>query len=570
MASPIPGLDRRTATRANWLGRYLSVERGFDEEIKKVLAGAAVDTEKRLVSLVGDERIGSKTRRLQLSQARNQLRGTMTGLFGEVTGLIKHFRSHAAGEAAKAAMIDEMPLLRKYFGNKSDADAYQRSMVQSANRNVEATLTRVLGYSKMPLSKRVYKTEALSKGLVDTAINNALSRGDSARDLAKAVAKLIDPNVPGGVSYAAMRLGRTEINNAFHAQSIKDAEDKPWVQSMTWHLSKVHEPQGCLCEVYAQQGKFPLGHVPAKPHPQCRCYVTPDQQDYDSFEQSLLGGQYDSYLDSILDAAGAGGSDMLPPKPASAPKPVERPLHEVTKEKIEKAQSIRAIREALEGYKSTVNWDDFNDHNFAVTSAKEIATTFVNLFEKHPEGLRTLRRVEVWDDIMMDSAYAHVQPYRGGGADMRLNRKFTASYQTMRDSKENGSIKKWTTKGAGKKPWEATITHEYGHVLDWFAGEAAARKKLFNPIKKVYMEESGEPKFMLSKFVRWLSGDRFAYTYNGHGPSRYAVHNPTDKGYNEAEIIAESFTDVTRNGDDAKPVSKAVYKVLMREVKAYK
>jgi len=224
----------------------------------------------------------------------------------------------------------------------------------------------------------------------------------------------------------------------------------------------------------------------------------------------------------------------------------------------------------LENYKSTVNWDDFTDDNFQLKCAQEIGHTFIDLFENHPEGLRTLQRVEVWNDILMDSAYAHVQPYRGGGADMRLNARFTRDYQTMKDSKMNGQIKKWTTKGAGEKPWEATITHEYGHVLDWFAGEADARKKLFNPIKKVYMEESGEPKFMLSKFVRWLSGDRFAYTYNGAGPSRYAVNKPTDKGYNEAEIIAESFTDVVRNGSDAKPVSRAVYDVLMREVKKHK
>ena len=303
---PLPGLERKSTTRANWLGRYLAVEHKFDDEIKKALNSAAIDTEKRIVATVGDESVGVKTRRLQMSLARTQVRSTMTGLFGDIAGKIRSFRGVAAQAAVDAALFDELPLLSRFFKSPSQREEYQNVLRQSANRNVEATITRVVGISKMPLSKRVYRTEALAKGYVDTAINNALSRGDSAKDLAKAVRGLIDPNVPGGVSYAAMRLGRTEINNAFHAQSIKDAQDKPWVNNMIWHLSKVHssDPKD-LCEAYALQGLFPINHVPNKPHPQCRCYVTPELEGYNNFEQKLIGGQYDSYLDSILDAAGA-------------------------------------------------------------------------------------------------------------------------------------------------------------------------------------------------------------------------------------------------------------------------
>jgi hypothetical protein len=166
-------------------------------------------------------------------------------------------------------------------------------------RNIESTITHVLETEK-PLSARVYKTAALANGQVSQAINRSLARGDSAQKLAKSVRALIDPDVPGGVSYAAKRLGRTEINNAFHAQSIHDAQLAPWVQEMRWHLSKVHEPQGCVCETYAVYGLFPIEHVPEKPHPNCRCYVTPELPAYDNFENALLSGQFDDFLNKQL------------------------------------------------------------------------------------------------------------------------------------------------------------------------------------------------------------------------------------------------------------------------------
>ena len=113
--------------------------------------------------------------------------------------------------------------------------------------------------------------------------------------------------MPGGVSYAAMRLGRTELNNAFHAQSIFDSQETPWVEQMRWHLSKRHEHDpGDECETYAAQATFRKEDVPEKPHPNCRCFVTPELPDYDQFEQSLLAGHYDPYLDSVM---GQGFSD---------------------------------------------------------------------------------------------------------------------------------------------------------------------------------------------------------------------------------------------------------------------
>jgi hypothetical protein len=313
------GLSPKLIRRANWLGRYLAVERGFDDELYKVLTQSAKDVDKALVKLTDKTNISSRIRGTQLSLVHNEMRRQMRDLFGPVSNLIRDHRKTAAKAAVEAGLYDQSRFLSMAFPNPADRAYYEESLKQTAQRNIESVMTRVLESHK-PLSKNVYKTEALSKGMVDRAINAGLARGDSADDIAKSVRNLIDPKVPGGVSYAAKRLGRTEINNAYHAQSIHDAQEAPWTTEVRWNLSKVHKDDpGDACEEYADMGTFQVGHVPEKPHPNCRCYVTPELPDHEQFQQRLVAGQYDQYLDNFI----AGGP--APPTPGAVkptkPKP---------------------------------------------------------------------------------------------------------------------------------------------------------------------------------------------------------------------------------------------------------
>lgn len=576
--------------RANWLGRYLSVEHKYDDEIRKALGFAAQQADKKILATVNDDRIGSKTRRLQFAQARNQIHSSMKGLFGDIGNAIRHFRGEAAGAAADAAIYEEMPLLRKFFKNKKDREGYRTSLIQTANRNVEATITRVIGESKMPLSKRVYRTQALSNGMVDQTINAALARGASAKELANDVRNLIDPSVAGGVSYAAMRLGRTEINNAFHAQSIKDAQDKPWVHQMRWHLSKVHAPDKCLCEVYAQQGTFPIAHVPNKPHPQCRCFVTPELEDYKDFEQKLVGGQYDSYLDDILDKAGAAPipesmkSDVLPRTP-----PPPKPKVKTTAERISEARYSDEVADILQAKYPTIEFVGWHAGARNVEmfppiepmSAREIGTALDRMLTKYPMGLDSLVKVEVLPNEEMGRAYAFVQPHWDNTTTMALNRDFTEDLDYMREKKVDGENHGWATKGSSLKPWESTITHEYGHVLDIATNEdthmfltevldsafKSEDRWLWDTAQK---SEKQKGVGWFSYFIEWLQGSAPKHEkFTGNAPSRYAVDDPGPNGYQEYEIIAEAFVDVENNGEKAKATSKAVHKELVYVVENY-
>jgi hypothetical protein len=127
----------------------------------------------------------------------------------------------------------------------------------------------------------VYRNIDLLNKRIDRTIRAHIVTGQvNSKDLARSVKSFIDPNVRGGVSYAAMRLARSEINNAFHDRSTANAQDKPWVQSMKWNLSLSHTGKDA-CDLLAEghskgqsAGLYLPTEIPEKPHPQCLCYTT--------------------------------------------------------------------------------------------------------------------------------------------------------------------------------------------------------------------------------------------------------------------------------------------------------
>jgi hypothetical protein len=278
--------------RRNWLLRYLGVQEKYDAQIATALLDAADDAAEGIRKRLDDDAIGASVRRYQLQLARRETNRVIRLLFRGLADTIAEGQSAAAVAAVEAGFASDGRVLTRLFPHRHERLHYQEGLVQAASRGVQAMMTRILE-SNIPLSQRVYRTQALANGTVDRIINSSLATGDSANDLAKKVRDSINPNTPGGVAYAAKRLGRTEINNAFHAQAINDVKDKSWVTHVEWKLSKVHAPQGCVCEKYARQGTFPKENIPKKPHPQCMCYFVPVLVPWDEFEADLLAGFYE-------------------------------------------------------------------------------------------------------------------------------------------------------------------------------------------------------------------------------------------------------------------------------------
>jgi hypothetical protein len=294
------------ASHRQWLLRYIAVQKQFDPKLLQILINAANDAEKAVKKYKDKPGIGAQVRVAQLMGSRGSIHRILAFLWRDIGRV-----TEAGREAAQAAAIEQSfdwdeTLLRRAIPDADDRESIKRYLVSSADKNLDALLARVFG-NVQSLSESVYKSQALTNGWVERAINSALGRGATVKELADDVRNLIDPRVKGGVSYAALRLARTEINNAYHAQSTDSARDKPWVKGMRWRLSNSH-PKPDNCNIYATadngigSGVWPIDRVPHKPHPNCLCYVVPELVTMAEFNRNLRYGVYDAWMDEQVSA----------------------------------------------------------------------------------------------------------------------------------------------------------------------------------------------------------------------------------------------------------------------------
>jgi len=289
---------------------YLRVQRGWEREVLFILKRAAAQADADLRRLDKRSGPGAQLKRDQLQLVRRRLLKDQADMWRRIGMTVQAARVEAAAAAIETSFVYERPLLRAVKIPKADQDVLLRSQVAQAERNVANVVTRHT-LSKIPLSERVYKTQALSNGWLDRAINDALAAGTSARGLAKNVMQFISPDTPGGASYAAMRLGRTELNNAFHATSVQHYNEVPWIEGVQWSLSGSH-PRPDECNEYAESehfrggdaGVFKPGDVPSKPHPNCLCYISPVDLGEDEFVKNFGAGKYDDHLDEVMRKSG--------------------------------------------------------------------------------------------------------------------------------------------------------------------------------------------------------------------------------------------------------------------------
>lgn len=275
---------------------HLKDMRAYDRELADILKDAAGEVDRILRGgLPSDAGVGAVAERAQLKQVAYALRVNQADLFDEVSRTLKQAILRTQVIAGEGTMeIDAI------LGKKLKDAGLRESFLASSRHSIENVRSRLANDIK--LSRQVYRTQKLSQGWVDRVINRGLAGNRSAAQIARDVATMINPNTPGGVSYAARRLARTEINNAFHTTSIRTAAAQPWVEGMKWQLSGSH-PRPDPCDDFAHNDPDDLGegvykptNVPGKPHPQCLCYVSTVVVDEDLFVDRLVAGRYDRFL----------------------------------------------------------------------------------------------------------------------------------------------------------------------------------------------------------------------------------------------------------------------------------
>ncbi len=277
--------------------------------------------------------IGRDIREAQLRLVQRNLNQELGKVWRQIGNVAEARRAEAAARAI--GYTEELNKFKLLGAGLPDgaliADAIAQSQLDYAARGIDAMIARTSGASYVPLKDRVYNSNVNIGSQVDRLVNSALVRGLSAAEFAKEVRQFINPLTPGGVSYAALRLARTEINNSAHAASIQAVREVPWVDVMEWRLSGSHGRQD-ICDRLAKggpnnDGRYPKGAVPAKPHPQCLCFVIAETVSDDDFENNLLAGHYNQYLDRYRNLqpgqvvrSGYGGGFPEPKPKAPAPK----------------------------------------------------------------------------------------------------------------------------------------------------------------------------------------------------------------------------------------------------------
>jgi len=272
----------------------LQLQKRYDVDVAVLLRQAMVAAERELALIEGTG-VGALVRSAQLMQAVTAISHALSDLWLSMGDLLRAGQQDARTEALKQSFSLDKTLLYLEIPPGKRA-AMLNNLLEASRFDVEAALARVY-LSRLPLAEQVYRTAELTRSWVESRVTKALARGATPQQLAAEVRRFINPKTPGGASYAAMRLARTEINNAYHAVIIVHNEDKPWVTTMKWNLSGSH-PTVDICDAYARKngGQFPKGKVPPKPHPQCLCYITPVVIDDVTFVRKFRAGDYQGYM----------------------------------------------------------------------------------------------------------------------------------------------------------------------------------------------------------------------------------------------------------------------------------
>lgn len=268
-----------------------------DGEIRRIAANAATEANKAMAALAKKGTTSAAVRSAQIAMAK-----VSTQMWANVLDATKVGIGDAVWNATEMqALFDE-----QLFESVGFSSTYWRaSMIAQAKEGVDSLISRK--ENGITLSQKVYKNAALSAGKIDNIINSALALGKSQRELAKDVIGFIDPAVPGGASYAAQRLARTEINNAFHTTNIRTYKETPWVEAVQWNLSGSH-PRPDTCNEYAESthmkggdpGVYRPDDVPSRPHPNCLCYIEPVTMDLDKYVKAFKSGKYDDYINNQM------------------------------------------------------------------------------------------------------------------------------------------------------------------------------------------------------------------------------------------------------------------------------
>ncbi len=276
-------VQRTPAARESLVG-FLAPTKKAEQEIIFELERAGADLEDKIKRLTRSSKISDRVRADQYRAARRAIHVRLAETYQNVGLITLKHRSQAIVRATEIGGAYDAVVMRRGMTAKQIKE-HREGLLRNAEEQVERLMLRHQ-YTHMPLSRQVYRTQALTNGWVDRLIARNIAQGASVKEFADELSRFINPNVRGGVRYAATRLARTEISNAYHAAAVRHAQISPYVTGLKWNLSSSHgRPDACDA---LNEKVFDPFKVPRKPHPQCMCFLTPVSPSEEDFINAFL------------------------------------------------------------------------------------------------------------------------------------------------------------------------------------------------------------------------------------------------------------------------------------------
>ena len=529
----------------DWIAAYAKVQKLADADLLAVLRKAFADIDQMLKAMSAQRSVSEAVRIEQLKTVQRHILRQQAEVFARLGDIVESRSAQAAAAASElGSAIDDVLLAAT--GDAETARNLKTSLASTAEQGVQAAISRMT-MSEVPLAQRIYNTQAWMDGRIQRGINSALARGLSAREFAKEARDWFDPSVPGGVRYASMRTARSEINNAFHATSIQQAAEKPWIDKMQWHLSSSH-PKPDLCDAYAKGGKDGDGiyapkDVPRKPHPHCFCYVVPVSPDEDEFLDNLLAGKYDKYLNGKALPAPKETKPRAVPKVGKA-KPTANPKTPP----VPAAPRLKKVPPKLEMHLREIN-------KVFGANRKVIHDSLINQAKYCPKAMAQLGDVDILNGGALEAFYVrNGRSALGGYQDGKVNltpHAFTKAYDDafLAELKSN-----WASK-QGHSAQGSLMAHELGHHMDEILEKnLAARTKVWTEIWSV---------LKLPPPLRYDDISLLLWVRQNSKVLETAVSRYGSK--NHLEVIAEIWAEYTTN-PSARPHIKRIGNVMQKAV----
>lgn len=258
-----------------WRKRFLPIMLDQEKQVLEIFQASYDDLSKLLLDNAGKEGTLMYKRWEAL---RAQTQGIIGNMTKDYASVVRNNMFRSAEEMASTMTEITSKYIATWDATIQGELAINFSLVPTDA--VMASITKpYYGYT---FSERVWNIGKATQAGMEKIVSTGIARGQSAWSMAK---ELQEKYMGGGkhVSYEALRLARTEINNAYWDAHEMAAEQSPVVKGLKWNLSATHRarmPKGDICDEYATQNKQGLGRGVFKPgtvprkHPNCLCYLT--------------------------------------------------------------------------------------------------------------------------------------------------------------------------------------------------------------------------------------------------------------------------------------------------------